>query len=41
MIDYCGQSIIFIITNANHVLLNSDDLLKKKKTYIEKNSVRK
>lgn len=29
MIDYCGQS-IFIITNANHVLLNSDDSLKKR-----------
>lgn len=36
MIEYCGQS-IFIITNANHVLLHSGDSLKKKKTYIEKN----
>lgn len=36
MIDYCGQS-IFIITNANHVLLNSDDSLKKKKNLYRKN----
>lgn len=36
MIDYCGQSIIFIITNANHVLLNSDDLLKKKENLYRK-----
>lgn len=31
MIEYCGHSIIFIITNANHVLLNSDDSFKKRK----------
>lgn len=34
MIEYCGQS-IFIITNANHVLLHSGDSLKKRKPYIE------
>lgn len=37
MIEYCGQS-IFIITNANHVLLHSGDSLKKRKP-IQKKTV--